>query len=61
MPDDEQKQAPGGWRSRVPFGRWFWVVFLALLAVNWIVTNALLGDEPPIRVPYTDFIVQLDG
>jgi len=60
MPDGKGKP-PTGWRSRIPFGRWFWLVFFALLAVNWIVTNAVLGPEPAIRVPYTDFITQLDA
>ena len=60
MPDDK-KPPESGWRSRIPFGRWFWLVFLALLAVNWVITNAVLGPEPSIRVPYTDFIEQLQA
>ncbi len=62
MPDDKKKdEASSGWRSRMPFGRWFWVLFLVLLGVNWVVTNAVLGEPEPIHVPYTDFIVQLDA
>ncbi len=60
MPDDNEKE-PTGWRSRIPFGRWFWLVFLALLALNWIITNAVFGPEPSIRVPYTEFIEQVDA
>jgi cell division protease FtsH len=33
---------------------------LALLAINWVISNAFLGPEPRIRLPYTDFLVQLD-
>ena len=59
MPEGK-KQEPSSWRDRIP-GRWFWLVFIALLALNWFVTNSLLGEDPPIRVPYTDFIEQLDS
>ena len=59
MPDDKKKP-DAGWRSRIPRG-WFWAVFLVLLALNWVITNAVLGPEPSIRVPYTEFIQQLDA
>jgi cell division protease FtsH len=59
MPNDGKKPDTG-WRSRIPRG-WFWVVFLALLALNWVITNAVLGPEPAIMVPYTEFIRELDA
>jgi cell division protease FtsH len=62
MPDAPTPDgARPGWRSRMPGGRWFWLVLLGLLAVNWLVTNALLGPEPRIHIPYTIFIEQLDA
>jgi cell division protease FtsH len=62
MPDEgDKKPASNGRWGRMPFGRWFWLVFIALLAVNWFVTSQLLGGEPPIHIPYTEFITQLDA
>jgi cell division protease FtsH len=58
--DDKPGDGQDGPRFRLPFGRWFWVVLLALLAINWVISNAFLGPEPRIRLPYTDFLVQLD-
>ncbi len=58
--DDRQGDRPRSWASRLPGGRWFLLVLLGLLALNWIVSNALLGDEEPrIRVPYTLFLEQV--
>ena len=36
MPEDEKKSS---WRDRLPQGRWFWLVFLILLAGNWFITK----------------------
>ncbi|HSF85833.1 MAG TPA: ATP-dependent zinc metalloprotease FtsH [Acidimicrobiia bacterium] len=58
MPEENKKSS---WRERIPGGRWFWLIFLVLLAVNWFITNAVLGEEPPIRVPYTEFVVELEA
>ncbi len=58
MPEKDDNAEPS-WRERIP-NKWLWMLFVILLAVNWFASNAVLGEEPPIRVPYTDFITQLE-
>jgi len=42
-------------RLRTPFGRWFWVFVLGLLALNWYL-GSLVPDQPKrVTVPYTTF------
>lgn len=55
------KPAPGPWWKRLPGGRLFWLLVLIALALNWIITNSLIGPEPRIRLPYTAFVQQLDA
>ncbi len=63
MPDREKPSdsEQRGWLSRLPGGRWFLVVLVALFVFNWLISSALLRPEPPIRVPYTLFLEQLDA
>ncbi|HJR92389.1 MAG TPA: ATP-dependent zinc metalloprotease FtsH [Acidimicrobiia bacterium] len=60
MPDDkdEDGKPPFG---RLPGSRSFWLIALILLAVNFFVSNLLLGPEPRVRVPYTAFIGELES
>ncbi len=63
MPDGDRPSddEPRGWLSRLPGGRWFVPIILGLLVLNWLVSNALLRPDQPIRVPYTQFLEQLDA
>ncbi len=60
MPDDKKPSEPPNWQDRLPFGRWFWPLLVVLLALNWFVTSNLLESDPPIVVPYTDFLDELE-
>ena len=55
--DDRRDQQPF---SNMPGGRTFWIVAIVLLALNFFISNLLLGPEDRIRVPYTFFITQLE-
>jgi cell division protease FtsH len=60
-PRQEQPPPRRPWYTRLPGGRWFLLVVLAALVVNWLVSNALLGGPPArIQVSYTTFLEQLD-
>jgi len=48
------------WYSRLPGGRWFLLLLLAMLAVNWMISSFLLGPPARIQVPYTLFLEELD-
>ncbi len=64
MPDRDEgdRGRPRSWWERLPGGRWFLVVLLALFAINWLVSSALLGDDATrIRVPYTLFLEQVEA
>jgi cell division protease FtsH len=61
MPGGDDDETPKPWWERLPGGRWFWLVLLGAFLVNWLVTSAFLGPEPKIRVPYTNFLAQLDS
>jgi cell division protease FtsH len=54
---DRQKPS---WSSRLPGGRWFLLLLLAMLAANWMISSFLLGPAPRIQVPYTLFLEELD-
>ncbi|HEX2152676.1 MAG TPA: ATP-dependent zinc metalloprotease FtsH [Acidimicrobiia bacterium] len=56
-PDDE----PTSPLSQMPGGRNFWIIALILLALNFFITDLLLGPEERVRIPYTFFIEQLDS
>ncbi len=60
LPDDDESPRPW-WRTPMPGGRWFWAVLLVLFVVNWFVTSWILGPEPPIAIPYTTFLEELDA
>jgi cell division protease FtsH len=55
VPDGKQDQ-PGDRRN------WprFWLILLALLIINWIISSALLGAARP-TVPYTFFLSQVNA
>lgn len=55
-PDAEQNRAAGrrGW-SR------FWMVLLALLIVNWVISSLLMGAASRTNVSYSFFISQVDS
>jgi cell division protease FtsH len=60
-PSREEDRRKPNWFSRLPGGRWFLLVLVGMLAVNWIITNVLLGGPPArITVPYTAFLEELD-
>jgi len=52
----------GGTRPgrRLPGGRWFWVVFLSLLALNWFVVSQLGEESPRVDIAYSEFTAQLE-
>jgi cell division protease FtsH len=54
-----ERQRPS-WFSRLPGGRWFLLLLLAMLAANWMVSSFLLGPPARIQVPYTLFLEELD-
>jgi cell division protease FtsH len=45
---------------RLPGGRWFWVVFLSLLALNWFVVSQLGEESPRVGIAYSEFTAQLE-
>ena len=60
MPDDEKDDKPSSPLGQMPGGRNFWILALALLAINFFISDLILGPEDRVRVPYTFFIDQLD-
>jgi hypothetical protein len=62
MPDGEKGEddKPDSPLRQMPGGRNFWILALILLAINFFVTNLLLGPEERVRIPYTFFVQQLD-
>lgn len=62
MPDGKKGEddKPDSPLRQMPGGRNFWILALILLAINFFVTNLLLGPEERVRIPYTFFIQQLD-
>jgi cell division protease FtsH len=62
LPPNASGQGEGGPRRGFPRRRWWlWVVVLALLALNWVISDSLLSGQPPIHVPYTTFVTQLEA
>ena len=57
MPEDDEDRSPLG---RLPGGRNFWIIALLLLALNFFITNLLLGPPARVLVPYTFFVEQVD-
>jgi cell division protease FtsH len=51
-PDRKQPTGRGGWFR-------FWWLWLALLALNWIVSSVMLAPEPRVVISYTFFSEQL--
>ena len=61
-PEQDTEQRDGALRSwRPPGGRSFWLVLLALLAVNWYVSTTLGDAEPRATVSYTFFRDQVQA
>jgi len=61
-PEQEPEKRDGALRSwRPPGGRSFWLVLLALLAINWYVSSTLSSAEPRTTVSYTFFRDQVQG
>ena len=58
MPEDDGDRSP---LQRLPGGRSFWILALLLLALNFFITNLLLGPPARVLVPYTFFIEQVDA
>jgi cell division protease FtsH len=58
MPEDDGDRSP---LQRLPGGRNFWILALLLLALNFFITNLLLGPPARVLVPYTFFIEQVDA
>jgi cell division protease FtsH len=52
---DPNQKAQGG---RSPFAR-FWWILLIILALNWIISSALLGPPSRVTVSYTFFTTQV--
>jgi cell division protease FtsH len=50
---------PSGNKTGSRRGRWLWLVFAAVLVLNWIIASAMLGPPARTRVPYTFFIHQV--
>ncbi|MGH2808910.1 MAG: ATP-dependent zinc metalloprotease FtsH [Actinomycetota bacterium] len=51
---------PGSGDGYRPFGRRFWWILFALLAINWLSVLFFPGEPERIEVPYTVFYEQLD-
>jgi len=49
------------WMSRLPGGGWLLLLMIGLLAANWMISSALLGNGERLSVPYTMFLEQLDA
>jgi cell division protease FtsH len=60
MPDGDKEDKSGSPLRQMPGGRNFWILALILLALNFFITDLLLGPEERVRIPYTFFIDQLD-
>ncbi len=60
MPDDEKDDDKPSPLGQMPGGRNFWILALLLLALNFFITDLLLGPQDRVRIPYTFFIDQLD-
>ena len=52
----DRNQSPQGGRN--PFAR-FWWILLIILALNWIISSALLGPPSRVTVSYTFFTTQV--
>ncbi len=62
MPDDEKDDGKKkSLFSQMPGGRNFWIIALILLALNFFLSDLLLGPPPRARIPYTFFVQQLDA
>ena len=62
MPDDKgEDDGPKSPFGNLPGSRSFWIMALVLLAINFFVSNLLLGPDPRVLVPYTSFIEELEG
>ncbi|HEX9855789.1 MAG TPA: ATP-dependent zinc metalloprotease FtsH [Acidimicrobiia bacterium] len=59
--DGEETEGSRPRLPKMPGGRWFWIVLLVSLVVNWVISNSLLAPEARIRIPYTTFLEQLDA
>jgi len=56
--DDDEERSP---LERLPGGRNFWILALILLALNFFISNLLLGPPERVRIPYTFFLEELDA
>jgi cell division protease FtsH len=61
MPKDKEKEPErqGRLLPKPPGGRWFWILLGGILLVNILLSNALFGPEPSIRISYTEFVDQV--
>jgi len=57
----ERDQPKPSWLSRMPGGRWFLLLLVGLLVVNWLVSSFFLRAPERLAVPYTMFLEQLDA
>ncbi len=70
-PDKPESRTPWrveGWedgepgrRRQMPGGRYFWLVFLGALLINWLISTWVLAPADPISLPYTSFLEELDA
>jgi cell division protease FtsH len=69
MPQGQRGGSPSGRpgdqpapRSRLPFGRQFWMLVLGLLVLNYVIMALFApGKEPSVRIPYNPtFLQQVD-
>jgi len=56
----ETERSPRRSMLAPPGGRWFWLVLLALLAVNWYVGSRVSPERQRLSVPYTAFRIQVE-
>jgi cell division protease FtsH len=50
MPDDQKPRAPHRWRG-------FWIVVVALLAINWLSVLMVQSSQPRVKVPFSPFFL----
>jgi cell division protease FtsH len=55
-PPRRRRRLLGGWRPKP----WFWLVALALLVGNWVISSRLDGAPEPTPVPYTLFRAEVE-